>query len=48
MIRKDLLEALDKVQPGVDMQEVIEQSSSIVFDDDHLYSYNDEISISAP
>lgn len=46
--RKDLLEALDKVKPGLSSQDILEQSSSFIFKDGLVFSYNDEIAVRHP
>lgn len=46
--RKELLKALQAVKPGVATNETIEQSASFVFNDNRVFSYNDEISVSVP
>lgn len=44
----DLLNALEKVKPGLANREMIEQSTSFTFLDNRVVTYNDEISISHP
>ena len=44
--RKELLDTLTKVQPGLASKEMIEQSKSFIFKDNKIITYNDEISIS--
>ncbi len=44
--RQDFLLMLEKVKPGVASKELIEQSDHFVFDDDKIWTYNDEVSIS--
>ena len=46
--RKDLLQVLSAVQAGLATKEILEQSTSFVFADGFVYTYNDEIAISAP
>lgn len=46
--RTELLEALKAVQPGTSSNETIQQSCSFVFDNDRIFTYNDEISVSTP
>ena len=46
--RKKLLSVLELVKPGLANSEVIDQSSSFVFDEERVMTYNDEISISCP
>jgi hypothetical protein len=44
--RKQLLSELESILPGLSAKEEIEQSSCVVFQKGHLYTYNDEISCS--
>jgi DNA polymerase III sliding clamp (beta) subunit (PCNA family) len=46
--RAELLEALEKVKPGLANKELIEQSTSFAFIGDRVVTYNDEISVSHP
>lgn len=46
--RKDLLKALEKVKPGLASSEVIEQSTSFVFQGGYITTYNDEVAASFP
>ena len=46
--RIELLEALEKVKPGLANKELIEQSTSFAFIGDRVVTYNDEISVSHP
>ena len=46
--RKELLSILDKVSPGLSSTEILEQSSSFVFKDGLVMTFNDEISVSHP
>jgi DNA polymerase III sliding clamp (beta) subunit (PCNA family) len=46
--RSELQAALKAVSPGVSAKDTIAQASSFVFDKDRVFSYNDEISVSAP
>lgn len=46
--RVELLEALQKVKPGLANKELIEQSTSFAFIGDRVVTYNDEISVSHP
>ena len=46
--RKEFLNNLTKVQPGLASKEIIEQSTSFVFQHNHLIAYNDEIAVSLP
>jgi len=43
--KKEMLNALDKVKPGISTQENVEQATSVAFSDGKLYSFNDEISV---
>lgn len=46
--RKELLTALEKVKPGIGKSDRIGQFNSFAFMEDHIVTYNDEISISHP
>lgn len=46
--RQELQKALTVVKPGLASREVIEQSTSFAFIEEHVVTYNDEISISHP
>lgn len=46
--KKQLLDALETVKPGLANREQIEQSTSFAFLGNRVVTYNDEISISAP
>lgn len=46
--KTELLQALEKVRPGLANKELIEQSTSFAFLEDRVVTYNDEISISHP
>jgi len=46
--KKEVLKAIKIVSPGLDLKGIIEQSSSFVFTQGHVTTYNDEISISTP
>lgn len=48
MDRKLLLEALDRVSPGLSPKESIEQSDCYVFLGDRVVTFNDEIAVSYP
>lgn len=48
MDRKELLEALDRVAPGLSPKESIEQSDCYVFLGDRVVTFNDEIAVSYP
>jgi len=43
--RKELLEALNAVKPGLASKEVLEQTTSFIFQKKKIYTYNDEIAI---
>jgi DNA polymerase III sliding clamp (beta) subunit (PCNA family) len=44
----ELQKALEIIRPGLAGKEVIEQSTSFIFTDEHVVTYNDEISIRHP
>lgn len=44
--REELLKALESVVPGLSAKEIIEQSSSFIFKDGKVHTYNDEIACS--
>lgn len=44
--RKDLIDALTKVKPGLSQKELIEQSSHFIFEENRIWTYNDQIAIS--
>lgn len=46
--RQELQKALEIVKPGLSTKDIIEQSTSFVFLDDRIVTYNDEIGISHP
>jgi len=46
--KKDLIDALKSVKPGVSSKEIIEHSNHFVFTGDAIRSYNDQISIYKP
>lgn len=46
--REKLAEALDAVKPGLNTKEIIEQSTSFVFSEGHISTYNDSIAINYP
>jgi len=46
--KSDLLDALEKVKPGLANREIIEQSTCFTFLGDRVVTYNDEISVSHP
>ncbi len=48
MNKSELLNALEKVRPGLANKETIEQSTSFAFKNGKVITYNDEISISHP
>lgn len=44
--RKELINALTKVIPGLAVKEIIEQSSYFIFEKDRIWTFNDQITIS--
>lgn len=44
--RKQFIQSLSKVKPGVASKDIIEQSDHFVFEEGKIWSYNDEISVS--
>jgi len=46
--RESLIEALDIVAPGIAKKELVVQSDSFVFTDNHICTFNDDISIKHP
>jgi len=48
MKKQDLLNALELVKPGLAAKELIAQTTSFVFVDGHIITYNDEISVQCP
>lgn len=44
--RKEFLEQLESVQPGLSPTEIIEQSSHFIFQNGFVYTYNDEVACS--
>lgn len=44
--RQELIDALTKVKPGIADKEIIEQSSHFIFEEDRIWTYNDQIAIS--
>jgi DNA polymerase III sliding clamp (beta) subunit (PCNA family) len=46
--RSELLEALERVRPGLSSKEMIEQTTSFAFKGGRVMTYNDEISVSHP
>jgi len=46
--RQELLDILKAVKPGLASKEMIEQSTSFVFEKGRVYTYNDEVAISHP
>lgn len=48
MNRIELLEALNKAKPGLSAKEIIEQSTSFVFKDNEIITYNDEVAVRVP
>jgi hypothetical protein len=48
MNKKELLDILSEVKPGIAKQAIIEQSTCFVFKNKKVYTYNDEIAVSMP
>jgi DNA polymerase III sliding clamp (beta) subunit (PCNA family) len=46
--RKELIDALARVKPGLANKEIVEQSTSFAFDKDSVITFNDEIAVSHP
>ena len=46
--RQDFIDALTKVKPGLANKEIMEQSTHFIFDDDKIWTYNDQITIMQP
>lgn len=46
--KNELLKALEIVKPGLANKEIIQQSSSFAFINNHIVTYNDEISVKFP
>lgn len=46
--REELVKALTTVKPGVASTDIVAQASAFVFSEGRVYSYDDEIAISAP
>lgn len=46
--REELLGILNSVRPGLASREIVEQSTSFVFVEDHVITYNDLIAVSHP
>ena len=44
--REDLLNVLEKVRPGLSSREILEQSTHFIFEEDRIWTYNDQIAIS--
>jgi DNA polymerase III sliding clamp (beta) subunit (PCNA family) len=44
--REQLLQQLECVAPGLSPKDIVEQSSCFVFQDKHVYTYNDEVACS--
>ena len=47
-LEKKFIEAITQVKPGLSSKDNLEQSSSVIFKDGMLFSYNDEIAIRHP
>jgi len=48
MDRQKLLDAINKIKPGISSNSIVEQSDLILFDETRLVSYNDEVAVSVP
>ena len=48
MDKNEFLKALDLIKPGLAKNSLVEESETVIFDNDRIYSYNDEIAISCP
>jgi hypothetical protein len=46
--RKEFQTLLERVRPGLASKEIIEQSTSYVFKDGQVFTYNDSVAVSAP
>lgn len=46
--RKEVLDILQKVKPGLANKEVIEQTTGFIFYDGRVFTYNDEVAVSHP
>ncbi len=46
--RTALIQALEKVKPGLANSEIVEQSTHFIFDNDTIKTYNDQIAITQP
>lgn len=46
--RKEMLAALNSVQPGLHTKNVVEQASCFAFRDNKVFTFNDEIAVSCP
>lgn len=46
--REELLNVLNMVKPGLAGKEIVEQSTSFIFQDKQVFTYNDEIAVSHP
>lgn len=46
--KKDLIKALEEVKPGLANKDIIAQSTSFIFQDGYITTFNDEIAISRP
>lgn len=44
--RQELIDVLTRVKPGIAQKEIIEQSSHFIFEEDQVWTYNDQIAIS--
>jgi hypothetical protein len=48
MDRNEFIAALDKLKPGLSKNALVEESEMVLFEPEHLFSYNDEVAISCP
>ena len=46
--RKELLNVLQKVKPGLATKETIEHTTGFIFYDNRVFTYNDEVAVSHP
>lgn len=45
---EDFKQALELVKPGLASKELMEQSTSVILDGDHIWTFNDEVGVKAP
>ena len=48
MKTKDLKKILELVKPGLASREILEQATSLIFKDGHVWTFNDEVAVMAP